>query len=55
MECWLIVQPREAESKKAQNMSETALMRDVRQPVEIVQARSGIDSVERTVEAGSGV
>lgn len=55
MERWLIVQPREAESKKAQNMSETALMRGVHQPMEIVQARSGIDSVERTVEAGSGV
>lgn len=29
------MQPREAESKKAQNMSETALIREVHQPMEI--------------------
>lgn len=48
------MQPREAESKLAQNMSETALMRDVRQPMEI-DVRERETRQERSVEADCGV
>lgn len=52
------MQPRGAESKNAQNMSETALMPDVGQPMEIDvrerEARSRISNGERSVEADCG-